>query len=85
MTFTQTVLNDYMRQRQTQPFNKKKSVSSKVKDQDKKKVKNQQELARRVRRFKPGTVAVREIKKYQSYTRPLLLRGSFQRLVRSIV
>ena len=35
-------------------------------------------------RFKPGTVALREIKRYQKTTNLLLPRAPFQRLVRSI-
>jgi len=35
-------------------------------------------------RFKPGTVALREIKRYQKSTNLLLPRASFQRVVRSI-
>ena len=36
------------------------------------------------RRFKPGTVALREIKRYQKTTTTLLPRAPFQRLVRTI-
>ena len=39
---------------------------------------------RRKNRFKPGTVTLREIKKYQKSIDCLLPRASFQRLVRSI-
>lgn len=39
----------------------------------------------RQRRFRPGTVAIREIKKYQKYNRLLLQRLPFQRIVREIV
>ena len=35
-------------------------------------------------RFRPGTVALREIKRFQKTTNLLLLRAPFQRLVRSI-
>lgn len=35
-------------------------------------------------RFRPGTVAMREIKRYQKSTQLLLPRASFQRVVRSI-
>jgi histone H3 len=38
----------------------------------------------RKHRFHPGTVALREIKRYQKTTAPVLLRAPFQRLVRSI-
>ena len=37
------------------------------------------------RRFKAGTVALREIKRYQKSTELLLRKAPFQRLVRSIV
>jgi histone H3 len=36
------------------------------------------------RRFKPGTVALREIKRYQKETKNLIPRAPFQRFVRSI-
>jgi histone H3 len=36
------------------------------------------------RRFKPGTVALREIKRYQKVTNLLLLKAPFQRFVRAI-
>ena len=36
------------------------------------------------RRFKPGTVALREIKRYQKGTNLLLLKAPFQRFVRAI-
>ena len=36
------------------------------------------------RRYKPGTVALREIKRYQKSMDMLLPKASFQRLVRSI-
>lgn len=36
------------------------------------------------RRYRPGTVALREIKKYQKKTDLLLLKAPFQRFVRAI-
>ncbi|KAF2865055.1 histone-fold-containing protein [Massariosphaeria phaeospora] len=39
---------------------------------------------KRNKRYKPGTVALREIRKYQKTTELLLLRTPFQRLVREI-
>lgn len=39
---------------------------------------------RKKRRFKPGTVALREIKKYQSSTDTQIPKQSFQRVVREI-
>ena len=36
------------------------------------------------RHYKPGTVALREIKKYQKSANMLIPRASFQRLVRQI-
>ena len=35
-------------------------------------------------RFRPGTVALREIRKYQKSTCPLILKQPFQRLVREL-
>ena len=40
---------------------------------------------RRKRRFRPGTVALREIRKYQKSTELLIRKVPFQRLVREIV
>ena len=40
---------------------------------------------RRKRRFRPGTVALREIRKYQKSTELLIRKLPFQRLVREIV
>ena len=40
---------------------------------------------RKKMRFRPGTVALREVKRYQKDARNLLPRAPFQRLVRSIV
>merc|ERR1712084_128909 len=40
---------------------------------------------RKKMRFRPGTVALREVKKYQKSVSNLLPRASFQRLVRNIV
>ena len=40
---------------------------------------------RRKRRFRPGTVALREIRKYQKSTELLIRKIPFQRLVREIV
>ena len=39
---------------------------------------------RKKRRFRPGTVALREIKKFQSGVNPLIPRAPFRRLVRQI-
>ena len=55
--------------KKTAPANK----GIKKDDKDKKKI-----------RFKAGTVALREIKRYQKTTSLLLPRASFQRVVRSI-
>ena len=38
----------------------------------------------KTRRFRPGTVAIREIKRYQKSTTLLLLKAPFQRFVRAI-
>ena len=47
-------------------------------------VKSQKDGEKRKIRFRPGTVALREIKRYQKTTAMLLPRAPFQRLVRSI-
>merc|ERR1712223_1891543 len=39
---------------------------------------------KKMRRFKPGTVTLREIKRYQKSTEMMLPRAPFQRLVRGI-
>ena len=62
------------------------SVASKRKDQAKKK---RDEIEadyrkRRQHRFKPGTVALREIKRYQKSTKNLMKRAPFQRLLKSV-
>jgi len=41
-------------------------------------------MQRRPRRFRPGTVALREIRRYQASTNYLINRAPFQRLVRQI-
>ena len=40
---------------------------------------------RKPRRYRPGTVALQEIKRYQKYTELLIRKLPFQRLVREIV
>jgi histone H3 len=47
--------------------------------------KSQMDGEKRKIRYKPGTVALREIKRYQRSTNLLLPRAPFQRVVRSIV
>lgn len=67
-------------------------MSSKSKGQMKKKTaasskgikKTDAEKEKKKIRFKPGTVALREIKRYQKSTSLLLPRASFQRVVRDI-
>ena len=39
---------------------------------------------KKTRRFRPGTVALREIKRYQKETHTLLPKAPFQRFVRAI-
>lgn len=41
-------------------------------------------MVKRIQRFRPGTVALREIRKYQKSTELLLRKLPFQRLVREI-
>ena len=47
-------------------------------------VKNAEKADGKTRRFKPGTVALREIKRYQKANNLLLPRAPFMRLVKSI-
>jgi histone H3 len=47
-------------------------------------IKNKSSQEGRKNRFRPGTVALREIKRYQKTTAMLLPRAPFQRLVRSL-
>lgn len=49
-----------------------------------KKAKPASQVERKKPRFKPGTVALREIKRYQKSTDMLIPRAPFQRLVRDI-
>lgn len=59
---------------------KRKSLETQAREEDAKR--NEKRL--RARRFRPGTVALREIKRYQSNTKLLAAKLPFQRLVRSI-
>ena len=77
---------------------KQKNTAAKVSSKSKPKVSNKktapskggmkqtasQEGERKKPRFKPGTVALREIKRYQKSTALLLPRAAFQRVVRSV-
>lgn len=65
---------------------KRKSGTPKRKALEKVKEKTQQksEKVKKPRRFRPGTVALREIRKYQRTVDPLIRRLPFQRLVREI-
>ena len=81
-------MHEYFKLNKRQPLTlKKKGVASNKKpliNGIKKKEAEQEEKQSR-RRFRPGTVAIREIKKYQKYERLFLPRNPFQRLVKSIV
>lgn len=48
------------------------------------KQKNQVIKKTKTKRFRPGTVALREIRKYQKSTKLVILKAPFQRLVREI-
>ena len=65
---------------------KKISQASQKTDQSAKQRKpiSQNDNARKPHKFRPGTVALREIKRYQKSTDLLLLKAPFQRLVRDI-
>ena len=62
--------------------NKAKAAGSKSPKKSQKT--SSQPKERKKPRFKPGTVALREIRKYQKSTDLLLLRAPFQRIVREI-
>ena len=62
-----------------------RDISSKTKARDlKKKTAPAEGGVKKARRFRPGTVALREIKKYQKSTECVIQRAPFQRLVRDI-
>ena len=69
----------------------KSAASSKAKSNAKKNSKAKKKAApaeggvKRKMRFKPGTVALREIKRYQKTIDHLIPRAPFQRLVKSVV
>ena len=68
----------------------KSGASSKAKSQAKKVSKAQKKVAPaeggvKKKRFRPGTVALREIKRYQKTIDHLIPRAPFQRYVRSLV
>ena len=66
---------------------KLESSGSKKKGRGRPKGSSQVEKPKTVRKtkYRPGTVALREIKRYQKHARPLTARLSFQRRVRSIL
>ena len=83
-TFKQSVMDDYARINRKEPLiKKKKSISKKGRDPkleaEAKKVEGKQK-----HRFLRGSVAVREVRRYQSYSRLLLTKRPFQRVVRDI-
>lgn len=61
-----------------------KSKSSKLVDKAKKKTAPAEGGVKRKMRWRPGTVALREIKRYQKATQLLLAKAPFQRFVRAI-
>ena len=63
--------------------NKTKAAGSKSPKKSQK-TSSQEKKERKKPRFRPGTVALREIKRYQKSTDLLLPRASFQRVVRDI-
>lgn len=59
---------------------------ARVKQAPRKKLPQQQQQQQpRVHRYRPGTVALREIRKYQRSTELLIPKLNFQRLVREIL
>ena len=63
---------------------KAKKASQKTSQKSVKGAGSQSQAEKRKIRFKPGTVALREIKRYQRQTDLLLPRAPFQRVVRSL-
>ena len=63
---------------------KKMSVGKKVSSKSKGVKKNPEAKERKKMRWKPGTVALREVKRYQRSVENLLPRAPFQRLVRAV-
>ena len=66
------------------PGSKISSVSKKIAKKTAPAVGGMKSKVAKTMRFKPGTVALREIKRYQKQTNMLLPRSPFQRLVRHI-
>ena len=62
-----------------------KLTSRKLTGDGKETKKRSQGSVRKPRRFRPGTVALREIRKYQKSTELLIRKIPFQRLVREVV
>ncbi|CAI6333130.1 unnamed protein product [Periconia digitata] len=62
----------------------RKSVGSAKKDNDSMRLGQPGPAPKQRRRYKPGTVALKEIRKYQKSSDLLLLKSPFQRLVREI-
>ena len=60
-------------------------TSSKLIGDGKRRKKQSTGRVRKPRRFRPGTVALREIRKYQKSTELLIKKLPFQRLVREVV
>ena len=66
----------------------RKNVGLKVKDQRFKKhqaAKKKRTLADKQHRFRPGTVALREIRRYQKSTELLIRKVPFARLVKELI
>ena len=61
-----------------------KMTSSKLSGDGKKRKKQSMGRVRKPRKFRPGTVALREIRKYQKSTELLIRKIPFQRLVREV-
>lgn len=62
---------------------KKQKATKSLKRQRKKKITKNTSIKKK-HRFKPGTVALRDIKKYQKSTHLLIRKKPFQRLVREV-
>lgn len=75
----------YYKYGKSQPLTVKKRRETPREREARKKGEREVPRGRIVTRFRPGTVAVREIKRYQKYTRLLIPKLGFQRMIRNLV
>ena len=68
----------------TSQTTKRRTIKLPTKNKVRRKLKLTQQKAVRQRRYRPGTVALREIRKYQRSTELLINKAPFRRLIREI-